>query len=37
MVIIRYTCQGCGLVVRAEEGQPHKACNCVEPQTVEPE
>jgi hypothetical protein len=36
-VIIRYRCPTCGIEVRAEEGQPFKACACVEPYEQEPE
>jgi hypothetical protein len=36
-VTVRYTCQGCGLVVRAEAGQAHKVCACAESQAEEPE
>ncbi len=28
-MILRYTCQECGLVVRVEGEQNHKACACV--------
>ena len=36
-MIVRYACQGCGLVVRAEEGQAHRVCACAAEQTEEAE
>lgn len=34
-MIVRYTCDNCGLVTRVEEGQNHKACSCNATYTVE--
>jgi hypothetical protein len=28
-MVLRYTCQECGLVVRVDGAQNHKACACV--------